>query len=210
METENRTLKALIRATGLAAFVGLLLVAPAASWACGDDDDDEPSSNAAALANMRTMMEMMNHNQDVVDAMRSRLASEREDQAERIAAYQAQQRAAAQEAAYEAQQRAAAQAAAYEAQRQAAVQAAAYEAQQRAAAQAAAYQQRLRAAAQAAAYQQQRAAAQAVSTDANSTPPSSPWQDDGSYAAASFGSTQSVAPSDPVPQDSCPDCGIVK
>jgi hypothetical protein len=101
MDTKNRishTLSAFIRPPALAACVGLLLSAPCASWAGvpdDDDEDDQQAINAAGLANMRAMMQMMNNNQAVMDSVRSGLARQRADQAERIAAYQ-QQRAAAQ------------------------------------------------------------------------------------------------------------------
>src|SRR5580658_7488695 len=195
-----RALAAFIRPAALAACVGLVLIAPCASWAGDDDDDDPPTGNSMFLNNMRDVMRSMQDNQAVINRIKAQTEEQREENAQRIADFEAQQRAK-QEAAYEAQRQRAAEQAANQAEQQRAAQEAAYEAQQqRRAAQQAAYQAEARAQAQAAANQARQQWA--------SSPTYSPSSD-----LTSFGSTAPAtaapSPGTPAVDDSCDGCVLV-
>src|SRR5580658_1151799 len=182
-----RALAAFIRPAALAACVGLVLIAPCASWAGDDDDDDPPTGNSMFLNNMRDVMRSMQDNQAVINRIKAQTEEQREENAQRIADFEAQQRAK-QEAAYEAQRQRAAEQAANQAE------------QQRPAAQQAAYQAEARAQAQAAANQARQQWA--------SSPTYSPSSD-----LTSFGSTAPAtaapSPGTPAVDDSCDGCVLV-
>jgi|HubBroStandDraft_4_1064222.scaffolds.fasta_scaffold292335_1 colicin import membrane protein len=208
-----RALAAFIRPAALAACVGLVLIAPCASWAGDDDDDDPPTGNSMFLNNMRDVMRSMQDNQAVINRIKAQTEEQREENAQRIADFEAQQRAK-QEAAYEAQRQRAAEQAANQAEQQRAAQEAAYEAQQQRAAQQAAYQaEQQRRAAQQAAYQAEaRAQAQAAANQARQQWASSPTYSPSSDLT-SFGSTAPAtaapSPGTPAVDDSCDGCALV-
>jgi hypothetical protein len=92
MELSNRTPQAffrLVRFSIVAACISALLIAPYACWA-GDDDDDDQQTSSATLDNMRTMMQMMQNNQDVLDSVRARVAAQQQEQANRNSAFEEQ------------------------------------------------------------------------------------------------------------------------